>query len=66
MEENYREAREVFIEAVALGTVAEWSRMADRRLEAGPGAIVHGYDDVDLDTTLVYDNDVIVVPESFF
>lgn len=24
------------------------------------------YDDVDLDTTLVFDNDVIVVPESFF
>ncbi len=33
-------------QALALGSFNEWSRVADRVLDAGPGGIVHGYDDV--------------------
>jgi len=34
------------LQAVALGTAAEWSRMLSRSLEQGPGGYVAGYDDV--------------------
>jgi hypothetical protein len=34
-------------QAVALGTLAEWSRMRDRAVAAGPGGVVHGYDEVE-------------------
>lgn len=33
-------------QAIALSSYAEWSRLLDRSLEAGPGARVDGYDDV--------------------
>jgi hypothetical protein len=33
-------------QAVALGRLAEWSRMLPRAVEAGPGGVVHGYDEV--------------------
>ena len=35
------------LHSVALGTWGEWSRMLPRAVEAGPGAVVHGYDDVE-------------------
>lgn len=35
------------LHSLALGTWGEWSRMLPRALEAGPGAVVHGYDDVE-------------------
>lgn len=35
------------LQALGLGTFGEWSRMLPRSLEAGAGAIVHGYDDVE-------------------
>lgn len=34
------------LQAVALGTAAEWSRMLPRTLAAGPGGFVAGYDNV--------------------
>lgn len=34
------------LQAVALGTAAEWSRMLSRSLEQGPGGYLAGYDDV--------------------
>lgn len=34
------------LQAVALGSAAEWSRMLPRTLAAGPGGYVSGYDDV--------------------
>ena len=34
-------------QALALGSFAEWSRMQERVLEAGPGGRVQGYDDVE-------------------
>ena len=34
------------LQAVALGSAAEWSRMLSRSLEQGPGGYVAGYDDV--------------------
>ena len=33
--------------ALALGSWAEWSTLADRAAAAGPGGTVHGYDDVE-------------------
>ena len=35
------------LQAVALGTGAEWARFLPRSLEAGPGAILQGYDEVE-------------------
>jgi len=35
------------LQSVALGAVADWSRMLPRSLAAGPGGTVHGYDDVE-------------------
>jgi len=35
------------VQALALGSWAEWSRVADRVLSAGPGGTVHGYDEVE-------------------
>ena len=34
------------LQALALGAIAEWSPMLPRSLAAGPGGIVHGYDNV--------------------
>lgn len=34
-------------QALALGSFAEWSRMLPRAQAAGPGGIVHGYDEVE-------------------
>ncbi|MDJ0877287.1 MAG: DUF1302 domain-containing protein [Halieaceae bacterium] len=34
-------------QALALGSFAEWSRVQDRALQAGPGGRVRGYDDVE-------------------
>jgi hypothetical protein len=33
--------------ALALGSWAEWSRVKDRATAAGPGGVLHGYDDVE-------------------
>ncbi len=33
-------------QALALGGFAEWSRMGERAAEAGPGGIIHGFDNV--------------------
>jgi hypothetical protein len=35
------------VQSLALGSWAEWSRMLDRTLDAGPGGTVHGYDEVE-------------------
>lgn len=35
------------LQALALGSWGEWSRMLPRTEEAGPGGVVHGYDEVD-------------------
>ncbi len=35
------------LQALALGSWGEWSRMLPRTQEAGPGVVVHGYDEVD-------------------
>jgi len=35
------------LHSLALGSWGEWSRMLPRATEAGPGAVVHGYDDVE-------------------
>ncbi|MEO1081625.1 MAG: DUF1302 domain-containing protein [Pseudomonadota bacterium] len=36
-----------FLQALALGVVAEWSPILPRSLAAGPGGVVHGYDNVE-------------------
>ncbi len=35
------------LQSLALGSWGEWSRVTPRAQEAGPGAVVHGYDEVD-------------------